>query len=255
MWARAECIGTISTNATEGVKPDHVTFVGILNALEEGAHAHQHIIQSGWESDVFVGSSLIDIYAKCGSMQDAWKVSNKMPFHNVVSWNAMLEGFAMHGHGKETLAHFEWMCQEGVKIDNVTLVCLLSACTHMGLVDEGLHYFDSMCSVYNISATVEHFSCMVDLLCRTSHLQEAEDFILMMSCELSSSVWTALLRSCKVHRELEMGECIAKQALKTDPGNSALYVLPSDIYTAGGKWDLKTNIQQQRSVRGLKDTT
>ncbi|CAK9214470.1 unnamed protein product [Sphagnum troendelagicum] len=86
MWARAECIGTISTNATEGVKPDHVTFVGILNAcasvaaLEEGAHAHQHIIQSGWESDVFVGSSFIDIYAKCGSMQDAWKVSTRCPF-------------------------------------------------------------------------------------------------------------------------------------------------------------------------------
>jgi pentatricopeptide repeat protein len=151
MWARAECIRTILTNATECVKPDHVTFVGILNAcasvavLEEGAHAHQHIIQSGWESDVFVGSSLIDIYAKCGSMQDAWKVFNKMPFRIVVSWNAMLEGFAMHGHGREVLAHFEWMCQEGVKIDNVTVVCLLSACTHMGLVDEGLHYFDSMC--------------------------------------------------------------------------------------------------------------
>jgi pentatricopeptide repeat protein len=176
MWARAECIGTISTNATEGVKPDHVTFVGILNAcasveaLEEGAHVHQHIIQSGWESDVFVGSSLIDIYAKCGSMQDAWKVFNKMPFRNVVSWNAMLEGFAMRGHAKVALAHFEWMCQ-GVNIDNFTVVCLLSACTHMGLVDEGLHYFDSMCSVYNISATVEHFSCMVDLLCCTSHLQ------------------------------------------------------------------------------------
>jgi hypothetical protein len=132
----------------------------------------------------------------------------------VVSWNAILEGFAMHGHGKEVLAHFEWMCQEGVKIDNVTVVCLLLACTHMGLVDEGLHYFDSMCSVYNISATVEHFSCMVDLLCHTSHLQEAEDFIFMMSCEPSSSVCTALLRSCRVHGELEMGECIAKQFSK-----------------------------------------
>jgi hypothetical protein len=96
---------------------------------------------------------------------------------------------------------------------------------------------------------------MVDLLCCTSHLQEVEDFIFMMSCEPSSSVWTALLHSCRVHGELEMGECIAKQALKTDPGNSSLYVLPSNDYRAGGTWDLKTNIQQQRSVRGLKDTT
>ncbi|KAH9531409.1 hypothetical protein CY35_19G036500 [Sphagnum magellanicum] len=182
------------------------------------------------------------------------EVFNKMPFCNVVSWNAMLEGFAMHGHGKEALAHFEWMCQEGVKIDNVTVICLLSACTHMGLVDEGLHYFDSVFSLQHFRNSGA-FSCMVDLLCCTSHLQEVEDFIFMMSCEPSCSVWTALLHSCRVHGELEMGECIAKQALKTDPGNSALYVLPTNVYTAGGTWDLKTNIQQQRSVRGLKDTT
>ncbi len=126
----------------EGVQPDAVTFVGVLNAcasivaLEEGKYAHEQIIQSGCKADVFVGNSLIDMYAKCGSMEDAQRVFNEMPSHNVVSWTTMLQGCAMHGHGKEALQHFEQMYEEGVKPDIVTFLCLLSACRHAGLVDE-----------------------------------------------------------------------------------------------------------------------
>jgi pentatricopeptide repeat protein len=110
----------------EGVQPDSVTFVGVLNAcaslvaLEEGRCAHKQIIQNGWDSDVFLGNSLVDMYAKCGSMEDAWRVFNKMPSRGVISWNAILGGCAMHGHGKEALKHFEQMC-EGVHPDDITL--------------------------------------------------------------------------------------------------------------------------------------
>jgi pentatricopeptide repeat protein len=93
----------------EVVQPDSVTFVGVLNActsvfaLEEGRHVHEQIIESGWDSDVFVGSSLVDMYAKCGNMDDACGVFNKLPSCNVVTWNAILAGCAMHGHDKEAL--------------------------------------------------------------------------------------------------------------------------------------------------------
>ncbi|CAK9881683.1 unnamed protein product [Sphagnum jensenii] len=209
----------------KGVEPDPVTFVGVLNAcasvsaLEEGRRIHQQIIQSGLESAVFVGSSLLDMYAKCGSIEDAQKVFNKMPMHDVVTWTAMLKGYAMHGLGKEALRHFEQMSQAGVEMDQVTFISLLSACTHAGLVDEGLCYFESMGSVYGVPATVEHYACIVDLLGRAGHLQEAEDFISTMSCEPAASVWVALLGACRIHHNMEMGERIAKQLVELDPGN------------------------------------
>ncbi len=133
----------------EGVQPDSLSFVGVLKAcvsmvaIEEGRCVHQQIIQSGLESDVFVGSSLVDMYAKCGSMENAWGVFNKMPSQNVVTWNARLGGCAMNGHGNEALKHFEQMC-EGVQPDDITFICLLSACSHAGLVDEGMHCYASM---------------------------------------------------------------------------------------------------------------
>jgi pentatricopeptide repeat protein len=117
----------------EGVQPNSVTFVGALNAcasvaaLEEGRCAHEWILQSEWHSNIFVGNSLVDMYGKCGSMEDAQRVFNNMPLHDVVSWNAILGGCAMHGHGKEALRHFELMCEEGVKPNDITFVCLLSA--------------------------------------------------------------------------------------------------------------------------------
>jgi pentatricopeptide repeat protein len=125
----------------EGVQPNTVTFVWVLKAcasvvaLEEARSVQEQIIQSGCESDVFVGSSLVDMYAKCGSLEDAWRVFHKMPSRDVATWNAILGGCVMHGHGREALKHFEQMCEEGVQPDDITFVCLLSACSHAGLVD------------------------------------------------------------------------------------------------------------------------
>jgi len=178
----------------EGVQPDPVTFVGVLNAcasavtLEEGRHAHEQIIQSGFESDSFVGSSLVNMYAKCGSIEDPRSVFNKMPSRNAVSWNAMLAGFAMHGHGNKALDQFEWMCQEGVEPDDITFISLLSACSHAGLVDEGMCYYDSMSKIYMVSAKLEHYACMTDLLGRAGHLEEAEKIIKEIPCKPNAVV-------------------------------------------------------------------
>jgi pentatricopeptide repeat protein len=137
----------------EGVRPNSVTIVGVLNAcasivaLDEGRCVHQQIVECGWDSDVFVANSLIDMYAKCGSMEDAWRVFNKMPSQDVVTWTTILGGCAMHRHGKEALKLFEQMCKEGVQPDDITFVCLLSACSHTGLVDEGMHSFALMSTV------------------------------------------------------------------------------------------------------------
>ncbi|CAK9869700.1 unnamed protein product [Sphagnum jensenii] len=242
----------------EGVQPDPVTFVGMLNAcasvaaLEEGRHIHEQIIQHGCEFDVFVGSSLVDMYGKCGSVEDARRVFDNMPTRNVVSWNAMLGGYSLHGHGKQALELFEQMCQEGVEMDRITFVLLLSACSHAGLVNEGLCYFESMGSVYSIPATLEHYASMVDLLGRSDRLHEAEDLVKMMSWDPDAAVWMALLGACRVHSNVEMGEYIAKQLVELNPGNAAGYVLLSNIYTAAGKWDQSAAVLQLKLDRGVK---
>ncbi len=238
----------------EGVQPGPVTFAGVLNAcasivaLKKGRDVHEQVIRSGCESNAFVGTSLVDMYVKCGSMEDASRAFNKLPSLNVVSWTAMLKGYAIHGHGKEALGHFERMCEEGVEVNGVTFVCLLSACSHVGLVDEGLHFFESMGSVYSIAAAVEHYSCMVDLLGRAGHLQKAEDIIKVMSCEQSIVVWKALVGACRIHGDVELGERISELVLKADPGNAASYVMLSNIFAAAGKWDLSEAVQHQRKT-------
>ncbi len=233
----------------EGVQPDPVTYVGVLNAcanvvaLEEGRHAHERIIQSRCESDVFVRSSLVDMYAKCGSMEDACRVFNAMPSHDVVSWNALLGGFAMHGQAKEALVHFERICEEGVDPDHITFVCLLSACSHAGFVDEGLRFYALMTTVYRIPAKLEHYTCMVDLLGRAGHLQEAENMIQGMSCKPNAAVWRALLGACKIHGNVEMGECVAKRVFQLEPKNAAGYMLLSNLYAATGNLELSENVE------------
>ncbi|CAM6040507.1 unnamed protein product [Sphagnum compactum] len=242
----------------EGVWPNSVTFVGVLNAcasviaLEEGRFVHQQIIQSGLETDVFVANSLVDMYAKCGSMGDAWRVFNKMPSRDLVTWNAILGGFAMHGHGKEALKHFAQMCEEGVQPDDITFICLLSACSHAGLVDEGMRCYASMVTDYMIPAKLEHYTCMVDLLGRAGRLQEAENMVMAMPCTPHVDAWMALLGACRIHGNVEIAERVAKRIIEMEPENAAGYVLLSNIYAAGGNRHLCENVEWQRKEKGAQ---
>jgi hypothetical protein len=155
----------------------------------------------------------------------------------------MLAGYAIHGHAKQAFEHFEPMCEEGVEMGVVTFVSLLSTCSHAGLVDGGLVYFDSISLVHDVSTTVEHYACMVDLFGCTDHLREAEELIKTMSCEPNAPVWKALPGACRVYGNVEMGEHIGEQVLTLDPGNAAGYVMPANRYEAAGNWDSCANIQ------------
>ncbi len=245
----------------KGVRPDSVTYVGVLNAcasvvaLEEGRCTHKQIIQNGWDSNVFVATSLVDMYAKCGSMKDAWRVFNKMPSRDVGSWNAMLGGCAMHGHGKEALQLFGRMGEEGVQPNDITFVCLLSACSHAGLVDEGMDCYASMTTVHMISPKLEHYTCIVDLLGRAGRLQEAENMIMMMPGKPYVAAYKALLGACRIHGNMEMGERIAKIILQLEPKNAAGYVMLSNIYASAGKRHLADKVEQQRTEIGAKKQT
>eukprot|EP01018_Ginkgo_biloba_P003260 Gb_27377 [translate_table: standard] len=243
-----------------GVKPDSKTFASVLPAcaylaaLEQGMEIHKAIIRSRFHCDVFVESALVDMYAKCGSVEKARDVFNKMLRRDVVSWNAMIAGYAMHGCGEEALKLFEQMQHSGMSPDHITLVCVLSACCHAGLVDEGRQYFNCMTQCYHITPTMDHYICIVDLLGRAGRLDEAQNVINKMPINPDATVWRSLLGACRVHNNIELGEQVAKHLFELEPENAAPYVLLSNIYAAAGRWDDTENVRKMMKDRKVKKT-
>ncbi|KAJ7569148.1 hypothetical protein O6H91_01G063500 [Diphasiastrum complanatum] len=242
----------------EGVQPDIVTFTCVLSAcaslaaLEQGKQLHSDIIKRGFQSDVIVGSTLIDMYAKCGCIEDARELFNYMSERNVVSWSAMIAGYAQNGLGKEALALYEQMKQEGVQPDNVTFTCVLSACAHSRLVDEGRYVFDSMCKDHDVTPTKEHYACMVDLLVRAGCWADAELFINKMPIQPDSVVWMTLLGAARNHGHVEIGRRAFDLVVKLEPKNAAPYVLLSNIYATAGRKDELAKIRNEMKDVGVK---
>jgi pentatricopeptide repeat protein len=241
-----------------GVKPNSDTFSSVipacsnLAALNYGKQVHDSIYRNGFQSDVFVESALVDMYAKCGSIENAYKVFCKMHIRDVVSWNAMIVGYAMHGLGMEAIQLFKHMQQSGINPNDITFVGVLSACCHAGLVDDGRQYFDLMRDFYHIRPTMEHYCCMVDLLGRAGCLDEAEDFINQIPMKPSAAVWVSLLGACRNHTNVELAERVANHLFDLDPKSAAPYVLMSNIYAATGRWD---DIQKVRKMMKDRNVT
>eukprot|EP01018_Ginkgo_biloba_P002193 Gb_33328 [translate_table: standard] len=237
-----------------GVKPDSKTFASVipacanLAALEQGMEIHDEIINSGFQFNVSVANALIDMYAKCGSIEKARDLFDKMHERTVVSWNVMIAGYAIHGCGKEALKLFEQMQHFGMRPDHITLVCVLSACCHAGLVADGWQYFHCMSQYYHITPAMEHYGCMVDLLGRAGLLDEAIDFINKMPIKPDATVWSCLLSACRIHNNVKLGESVAKCLFELDPKRDSSYVLLSNIYAAAGRWD---DIEKVRKI--MKD--
>ncbi|KAJ7527753.1 hypothetical protein O6H91_16G069500 [Diphasiastrum complanatum] len=241
----------------EGVQPDNVTYVILLKAcasvaaLEQGKQLHTHIIKNGLELDVIVSSALVDMYAKCGSIEHACQVFNNMHERDVVSWNAMIAGCAQQGLGKEVLALLEQMQREGKKPNEVTYISVLSACSHCGLVDEGRQLFDAMCKDHAVIPTMDHYACMVDLLGRAGYLAEAEDFVNRMPIQPDAVVWRTLLGAARNHGHVEIGRRAFHCVVKFEPKNAAAYVLLSQMYAAVGRLDEVAKIRKEMTNVGV----
>ncbi|XP_057833495.2 pentatricopeptide repeat-containing protein At2g03880, mitochondrial [Cryptomeria japonica] len=258
-WAE-EALKLYQVMRLTGLKLNSNTFASILPAcaylgtLEQGIEIHEEIIRSGVESDVYVGSALVDMYAKCGSIKKAREVFDKMPRQDVVSWTAMIAGYAVHGCAEEALILFQEMKDSGVRPNHVTLLCVLSACCHAGLVDEGYKHFNNMRGYYRITPRMEHYRCMVDLLGRAGQLEEAQDFINRMPIEPDAAIWRCLLAACRYHNNIDLGEHVAAQALKLDSQYDTPYVLLSNMYAEAGRWDDLEKVRKLMKDRGIKKT-
>ncbi|KAI8556012.1 hypothetical protein RHMOL_Rhmol05G0219900 [Rhododendron molle] len=224
------------------VPPDEYTFATLikasscLTALEQGRQIHANVIKLDCASDTYVGTSLIDMYAKCGNIEDSYRLFRRMGLENIALWNAMMVGLAQHGHGCEALKLFKDMKRLGIKPDRVTFVGVLSACSHSGLISEAYLYLHSMHQDHGIQPEIEHYSCLVDALGRTGRVQEAEKLIASMPFKASASMYRALLGACRVLGDSETGKRVASKLLDLEPFDSAAYVLLSNIYAAGNQW-------------------
>lgn len=223
-------------------EPDHITMGNLLRACVEisslklGSQVHCYSLKTGLVLEQFITNGLIDMYAKCGSLWQARRIFDSMHNRDVVSWSTLLGGYAQSGFGEETLILFREMKTAGIEPNHVTFVGVLTACSHVGLVEEGLKLYASMQTEHGISPTKEHCSCVVDLLARAGHLDVAEKFIDEMKLEPDVVIWKTLLSACKTQGNIDLAQKAAENILKIDPFNSTAHVLLCSIHASSGHW-------------------
>ncbi|KAF8364700.1 hypothetical protein HHK36_033322 [Tetracentron sinense] len=237
---------------------NHVTLCSLLSACAQsgdmmmGRWVHVYVLKiMDKEMNLMVGTALVDMYAKCGRIEAAYRVFKWMLHRNVVAWNAMLSGLAMHGQGIAVLELFSQMIAEA-QPDDVTFVALLSACSHSGLVDQGQQFFHDLGPVYGIMPKIEHYACLVDLLGRAGRLEEAEALVRKMPILPNEVLLGSLLASCSLHGKLQLGESLLQELVQINPLNTEYHFLMSNMYALAGKRDEADSLRLVLKKRGVR---
>ncbi|KAF8388386.1 hypothetical protein HHK36_027053 [Tetracentron sinense] len=213
----------------------------LLTALEIGKQIHAKLIRTLMNADinnVVVGTALVDMYSKSGNLNYAQSVFNRMVGKNVVSWTSMITGYAVHGFGSRALEVFQEMMEMGIKLNEVTFVSILAACSHCGLVEEGMQYFKLMREKYRMVPGDDHYTCVIDLLGRAGRLVEAWNLLeeIKGNGYSGEAIWGALLGACRLHGNVEMGSRVAEKMLEKKQQVSETYIILSNVYAAAGLW-------------------
>ncbi|BAF09019.1 pentatricopeptide repeat-containing protein At3g62890 [Oryza sativa Japonica Group] len=247
----------------EEFRPDVVVLVSVLKAcahlgaVERGRWVHRYLETGsfgGRRGNLMLETALVDMYCKCGCMEDAWQVFDGVHRRDVVLWNAMIGGLAMNGYGERALELFRRMLQKGFMPNESTFIAVLCACTHTGRVDEGKRVFKSM-QDYGIKPQREHYGCLADLLGRAGNVEEAEALLLDMPMEPHASQWGALMSSCQMHNDINVGERVGKRLIELEPYDGGRYVVLFNLYAVNGRWEEARTIRQMMEDRGAKKET
>ncbi|KAK9084942.1 hypothetical protein Sjap_025353 [Stephania japonica] len=242
----------------EGVIPDKVSVVGAiqacaqLGALDQGRWIHIYMEKNKIATDVVVQTALVDMYMKCGCVDEASALFDGMSERSVVSWNVMIVGLGINSSGESALKLFHQMEALGVVMDDLTFLGILSACNHSGLVTEGLQIFDKMRHSYGIEPKEEHYSCLVDLLGRAGQLHKIQDIIATQLPDHSNAaLWGSLLAAYRTHRNLSLAEAFSERLLEVKADDSGAFVLLSNIYAEEGRWEDVLNTRKVLYDRGM----
>ncbi|KAJ8644682.1 hypothetical protein MRB53_006430 [Persea americana] len=240
------------------VKPDEITVASVLSAcahlgaLDVGKKVHEYICEKNIKEDIYVGNALIDMYCKCGCIEKALEVFDKMRERDTVSWTSVISGLAVNGNAEHALELFSRMLSNGVRPSSVTFIGVLVACSHSGLVEKGLEYFNSMVNVHKIEPQMKHYGCVVDLLSRSGLLDEAYQFIMNMSVAPDPVMWRTLLSACKIHGNVDLAEVAINKLLELNPSNSGNYVLLSNTYAGAERWDDARKAREMMEERDVR---
>lgn len=242
-----------------GHRPDDGSFVCVISACSnssspsQGKQIHSLVLKSDIPANqIAVNNALIAMYSKCGNLQDARRLFDRMPEHNAVSLNSMIAGYAQHGRGAESLVLFELMVETDITPNSITFLAVLSACGHTGKVEEGHKYFNMMKEKFSIVPEAEHYSCMIDLLGRAGKLKEAESLIKTMPYSPGSISWAALLSACRRHGNIELAIKAANECLQLDPTNAAPYVILANMYASAKKWEEVATVRKLMRDMGVR---
>ncbi|KAL5794120.1 hypothetical protein ACOSP7_002714 [Xanthoceras sorbifolium] len=243
------------------VRPNEATYVSVLcscaglvqgGGLSLGKQVHGYIMRNETVLSVFIGTSLIDLYGKAGCLESALRVFNRMAFKEVCTWNAVIASLASNSREREALHMFEEMRKQGVCVNGITFVAILTACARAKLVELGLQLFHSMSSEFGVVPIMEHYGCVVDLLGRAGHLSEADEFIRSMPFEPDASVLGALLGACKIHGAVELGHEVGRRLLQLQPQHCGRYVVLSNILAGVERWSLAADMRKTMVGAGIR---
>lgn len=219
---------------------------------EQGKQMHAYTVKVPCGLDISVANSILDMYLKCGLIDEAADYFADMPLRNVVSWTAMITGYGKHGLGNEAVKFFHDMQLDDIQPDSVSYLAVLSSCSHSGLVEESRQLFSRLCADQNIEPQVEHYACMVDVLGRAGLVEEAKSVIDTMPLKPNEGIWQTLLSACKVHGYLEMGQKVGEILVRMDSSNPANYVMMSNLYLDAGHWNESERVRQVVKRKKLK---
>lgn len=241
------------------MRPDEVTVLELISlcskfgrfelGLQIEDYLEKNMISTENNS---IANALMDMHAKCGNMKKACQIFDGMVEKTLVSWTTIIHGLARHGHGLPALVRFCQMQREGFKPDGVIFLCILSACSHTGLVDEGLKCFESMINDFHIEPWMEHYGSVVDLLCRAGLVKEALDFAEAMPFKPDNVVWRMLLGACHRQNNIEVANRVSKILHEAGPKGIEDYVLLSNFHSSMDEWDEAHELRGEMKIMGLR---
>ncbi|XP_022898214.1 pentatricopeptide repeat-containing protein At3g63370, chloroplastic [Olea europaea var. sylvestris] len=241
-----------------GVELDSIALLSMLSAAADlsaprkGKEIHGHLLRKCFVLEGPIASSLVDMYASCGTVDNSYKVFCHIKDKDLVSWTSMINAYGMHGHGRRAVDLFRKMEAEKLLPDHVAFLALLYACSHSSMVDEGKQFFEIMRHQYKLEPWPEHYVCLVDLLGRANYVEEAFQIIKCMKMEPTAAVWCALLGACRIHSNSEIGEIAARKLLEIEPVNPGNYVLVSNMYAAEDRWEDVEAVRMRMKITGLR---
>ncbi|KAK1357206.1 Pentatricopeptide repeat-containing protein [Heracleum sosnowskyi] len=240
-----------------GLKPDALSLMSILPVCSQIAsiqllkQCHGYVVRACFDDAHLLGA-LIDIYSKCGSIGSAYNLFKYASKKDLVMFTAMVGGYAMHGMGSEALGVYSNMLELGIEPDHVIITTILCACSHAGLLNEGLNLFDSIEKLHRLEPTMEQYGCVVDLLARAGRVNDAYSFVTNMPVEANANIWGALLGACRNHHEVDIGCDVADRLFAMEENNIGNYVVMSNLYAANARWDGVLETRKLMKTRELK---